>query len=441
MYSFTDFNHLRAALQASPDNVLIQKLLADALLKIGQVSEAEQLYRKALHVSPDDTSLKLGLAMAFHQNGKASAALVVLEDLIQENNAEAYLLSAKLFFAQQQFNEARDYYQRALLLDERLRDEIMDANLSGNELDRIPLFLNEDEGEAYDLESEKPKISFADVGGMDAVKEEIALKIIFPIKYPDLYKTYGKQTGGGILLYGPPGCGKTYLARAIAGEISSTFITVGLNEILDMWIGASESNLHDFFQHARQSTPCVLFFDEVDALGASRNDMRKSASRTITNQFLEEFDGSKYSNEGMLILAATNSPWLLDTAFRRPGRFDRVIFVAPPNAAAREQILQLHLRNVPTLQVDLATIAAKTEAFSGADLKAVIDRAIERKLLEAIKIGHAIPLNTDDLLNAVEAHNPTLREWFTVAKNFALYGSETGQYQPILEFMKTQNWL
>ena len=442
-YSPTDFNNLRAALQASPDNVLLQKLLADALLKAGQASEAEQLYRKALQVSPDDVGLKLGLAMAFHQNGKASAAFVLLEDLIQQNNAEAYLLSAKLLFAQRQFNEAHDYYQRAILLDERLRDEDMDAGLSGNELDRIPLFLNgnEEEEEAYESDSEKTKISFADVGGMDAVKEEIALKIIFPIKYPELYKTYSKPMGGGILLYGPPGCGKTYLARAMAGEVPSSFITIGLNDVLDMWIGTSESNLHDFFQHARQSTPSVLFFDEVDALGGSRTDMRKTASRTITNQFLEELDGAKYSNEGILVLAATNTPWLLDTAFRRPGRFDRVIFIGPPDARAREQILQVHLRNVPTLQVDLATVAAKTEAFSGADLQAVIDRAIERKLLEAIKIGHAVPLSTADLLDAVEAHHPTLREWFALAKIYAQYGNEAGQYKPVLDYMKTQNWL
>src|SRR5690606_20002509 len=119
---------------------------------------------------------------------------------------------------------------------------------------------------------ERPTIGFADVGGMDALKEEIRLKIIYPLEHRELYEAYGKSIGGGILMYGPPGCGKTHLARATAGEIKAGFIAVGISEVLDMWIGSSERNLHQLFQEARDNKPCVLFFDEVDALGARRSD-------------------------------------------------------------------------------------------------------------------------------------------------------------------------
>nr|WP_293833395.1 AAA family ATPase [uncultured Arsenicibacter sp.] len=441
MYTSDDLSGLRAALQVSPDNIPLRKLLANALLNAGRYGEAEQEFRYALQVAPDDAALKLGLAVAFRQNGKTDAAMVVLEELTNQNNADAYLLSARILQTQGQLYQARDHYQRAILLDDRLRDEAFENSLGADEPQRMPMGDLDTPGGDFQLEAARPSISFVDVGGMEAVKEEIALKIIFPLKHPELYKTYGKRPGGGILLYGPPGCGKTYLARATAGEIQASFISVGLNDILDMWVGSSERNLHDLFQQARKAAPCVLFFDEVDALGASRNDMRRTAGRTIINQFLDELDGVKYANDGVLVLAATNTPWYLDSAFRRPGRFDRMIFVAPPDARAREEILRLHLRDIPVQQPDLAAIARKTETFSGADLQAVIDRAVESKLLEAMKTGQPVPVSNNDLLNAVKAHRPTVREWFASAKNYALYANEAGQYEPVLSFMKTQKWL
>src|SRR5258708_34380148 len=194
---------------------------------------------------------------------------------------------------------------------------------------------------------------------MENVKEEVRMKIIHPLRHPELYKAYGKTAGGGKLMYGPPGCGKTHLARATAGEIKAAFIPVGISDVLDMWIGNSEKNLHEIFDRGRRSRPCVLFFDEVDALGANRHDMRQSAGRHLINQFLSEMDGVQASNEGVLILAATNAPWHLDPAFRRPGRFDRVLFVPPPDAVARAAILRILIKAKPTGAVDFETVAKK----------------------------------------------------------------------------------
>jgi transitional endoplasmic reticulum ATPase len=211
---------------------------------------------------------------------------------------------------------------------------------------------------------------------------------------------------------------------------------VGINDVLDMWIGNSERNLHALFEQARRNKPCVLFFDEVDALGASRTDMRHHAGRQLINQFLAEMDGVKSSNEGVLILAATNAPWHLDSAFRRPGRFDRVLFVPPPDAAARASVLRLQCKGKPVEEIDYEQVGKKTDYFSGADLKSVVDVAIEKKLQEALKTGVPKPLSTKDLTAAAATLKPTTKEWFASARNYALYSNQGGIYDDILSYMK-----
>jgi SpoVK/Ycf46/Vps4 family AAA+-type ATPase len=257
-----------------------------------------------------------------------------------------------------------------------------------------------------------------------------------PLQQPALFQAYGKKIGGGILMYGPPGCGKTFLARATAGEVKAGFLAVGISDVLDMWIGQSEKNLHAIFAQARAHRPCVLFFDEVDALGANRTDMLKSGGRQIINQFLSELDGVASSNEGVLILAATNAPWHLDPAFRRPGRFDRILFVPPPDQAARAAIFRLLLKGKPVAEIDFEALAKKTEGFSGADLKAVIDVAVELKLREAMRTGVMQPLRGPDLLDPIKRHKPTVRDWFQTARNHALYANQSGLYDDILAYMK-----
>jgi SpoVK/Ycf46/Vps4 family AAA+-type ATPase len=202
-----------------------------------------------------------------------------------------------------------------------------------------------------------------------------------------------------------------------------------------MWMGNSEKQLHNVFQYARAHTPCVLFFDEVDALAASRSDMRNSAGRHTINQFLAEFDGIEASNEGVLVLAATNAPWHLDPAFRRPGRFDEIIFVPPPDADAREKILEIFLDKKPVEKLDLAKLASKTKDFSGADLRGLVERAIEEKLREAMKSGKPEPIRTNDLLAALKRQNPSTREWLATARNYAAFANEGGVYDDIKAYL------
>ncbi|PJJ58880.1 ATP-binding protein [Hymenobacter chitinivorans] len=447
----SDLQPLLDALAFSPENVPLRRHVATLLRQAGRLGEAEEHYRTGLRQAPDDVELQLGLAETYAELQKTSAALVVLEELLRDHpdHARAHLLHARLLArAGGPPDEARAAYQQALQLDGSLRDPALDEQLGLRPAAQpagggAPADYSASVSADYGIDEralfaglEKPKITFQDVGGMDAVKEEIRLKIIHPLQFPDLYKAYGKAAGGGLLLYGPPGCGKTHLARATAGEVKASFIHVGINDILDMWMGQSEKKLHDLFELARVQAPCVLFFDEVDALAANRHDLRQSAGRTLINQFLEELDGARHSNDGVLILAATNAPWHLDPAFRRPGRFDRIVLVTPPDEPAREAILEVLLRGKPVAPgLNLKALAAQTAGLSGADLQAVVDVAVEACLRESMKAGKPLPVQQSNLLAAAKQVKPSTKEWFATAKNYALYSNEGGNYDDILTYL------
>lgn len=461
------------SLNVSPENVPLRRLVADTLLKLGRYDEAEQHARIGLQHDSNDPGSKFILAQAYHHQGKLSLGLVLVEDVlaVDKSNAAAWLLHAQLMERTGSPAEAGASYRQARQLNPALTDPALDALLdsatappkpesptgrigagattSGQQLVEealssypfdLPPHGERDSTPTRDpdlpgLVIEKPPYGFEAVGGMARVKDDIRMKIILPATNQELYAMYGKKAGGGILMYGPPGCGKTHLARATAGEIKAKFMSIGLHDILDMWIGNSEKQLHNVFQYARANAPCVLFFDEVDALAASRSDMRNSAGRHTINQFLAEFDGVESSNEGVLVLAATNAPWNLDPAFRRPGRFDEIIFVPPPDEDARVKILELFLDKKPVEKLDLHKVAAKTKDFSGADLRGLVERAVEEKLREAMKSGKPEPIRTNDLLNALKRQNPSTREWLATARNYAAFANEGGVYDDIKAYL------
>ncbi len=442
---------LRGAIESAPDNIILATQLSKLLVELMRYDEAEQTIRLSLSHHPGSIELQLALADIYLRDGKDSHANAIVETLVKGKNASpaAMVMHARLLQRSGDIRSAVSTYRDAIDKDEEVADAALESLLgiedfreSDSESDseshqaEAATLQEGDPDEVAQYEAERPDEGFESVGGMESVKEEIRVKIIYPLQHAEMYAAYGKKIGGGILLYGPPGCGKTHLARATAGEVNSGFMSIGINDVLDMWIGNSEKNLHALFDQARRSKPCVLFFDEVDALGASRSDMRRSGGRQLINQFLSELDGVNSSNDGLLCLAATNTPWHLDTAFRRPGRFDRVIFIPPPDAQARAEILQIQLTGKPTDNVDVQKLAAKTVDFSGADLKAVVDQAIETKLMEAVKTGMPKPLTTKELLAAAKSVRPSTREWFSTARNHALYANEAGLYDEILDYLK-----
>ncbi|HEY0153136.1 MAG TPA: AAA family ATPase [Longimicrobium sp.] len=434
---------LREAVRIAPDDATLRRLLADALLGDGFHEEAEAEFRALLRLSPDDDAARLGLVRAFLRQNKTSAALVVLEEEVRagRGGAEVQLLLVRTLLDAGEMQRAREEYEATLAAHPGAADVELAARLGAMRAGpQRPSAVEgpDDEGDDDILPGvvERPHVTFADVGGMEALKEQIGLKIIHPLKHPELYRAYGKPIGGGLLMYGPPGCGKTHLARATAGEVEAAFMAVGIDDVLEMWIGQSEKNLASLFAEARRQAPCVLFFDEVDALAGRRSDFHSGAGRSMINQFLAEMDGIDGGNDGLLVLAATNAPWHLDPAFRRPGRFDRVLFVPPPDATARAAILEILTRTRPIERLDLAKVAGKTDGFSGADLKAVVDLAVEGKLNEAIRAGRAIPITTADLLNAAKALRPSTREWFSTARNYVMYANESGLYDDVKPWLR-----
>lgn len=428
---------LKEALNYSPDNVPLRNHIAELLYQQGSFGEAEEHFKIVLKSQPDNLEAKYFLAGCFYALKKYSSAIIILEDSLQQEpkSTRLMILYSKSLLEEGATRQATEIYKDVLMLDPTAKDEVLEKKLK----QPAQAEAREQEGgeEALgNVEVEKPSVSFKDVGGLEHVKNEIDLKIIKPLLHADLYAAYGKKVGGGILMYGPPGCGKTHLARATAGEVNAKFISVGINDVLDMWIGNSEKNLHEIFETARRHKPCVLFFDEIDALGANRSDMKQSAGRHLINQFLAELDGLDADNDGLLVLGATNAPWHLDPAFRRPGRFDRIIFVSPPDQESRASILKVKLEKKPIKDIDYKELSKATQDYSGADLEAVIDLAIEGKLQQAFTSGIPAPMNTKDLKEAIKKHRPTTLEWFNTAKNYALYANEAGLYDDILKYLK-----
>lgn len=444
-----ELNGLRESLVKSPDDAVLRARLAAALLRTGELEEAEQEYKKTLARSPGNVRLKLGLAETYSRRRKNSAALVILENIAQEGDApaEARLLYAKLLIWEGDLQSAACEYRKAVEAEPSMADPALAGRL-GIGPEELPgggaadesLMPAENGSLPSEAGPEPPRISFRDVGGMEEAKAEIRKKLLCPLCKPEIYRAYGKSPGGSILLYGPPGCGKTYIARAAAGEALNArikFLWIGVDELLDMWTEDGGGDLHGYFDYARRHRPCVLFFDEADVLAADRAGMKDVPGRGIINLFLMELDGQRYSNEGVLVLAATNAPWRLDPAFRRPGRFDRLLFVPPPDIKERAEILRLLLAGKPAGDIDYGRIAKRTEHYSGADLGALVDAAAGSKLREAAQKRRPVLITGRDLLEAAETIRPSTGEWFRTARNYTFFSNQDGFYNDVLAYMRT----
>lgn len=288
---------------------------------------------------------------------------------------------------------------------------------------------------------EASTLTLADVGGMQAVKDRLNMAFLAPLRNPEMRRLYGKSLKGGLMLYGPPGCGKTYIARALAGEMGASFVSITLTDILDQFIGNSEANLHSLFETARAHAPVVLFLDEIDAIGQKRSQASSSGWRGVTNQLLTEMDGIDSGNEGVFILAATNVPWDVDPALRRPGRFDRSVAVLPPDEPARQSILHHHLGSRPVEGIDLAHLARQTDGFTGADLAHLADSAVEYAMMDSMRTGTVRMVTMKDFKRALRQVRPSAGPWFSTARNIVAYGNRDGQYDDLAAYMRANKLL
>ena len=407
---------------------------------------------EALKKDPESTPLRLHLANLLLESGAETAALEHFTTVLAREPANTDALDGAARAADALGDSARAQGYRQLLQALGLSSNLPTPSTGqpvprldavpevGAGAERVPVGAGDNVVPWWEVET--PDLTLKDVGGMEHVKHRLNVAFLSPMRNPELRKAYGKSLRGGLLLYGPPGCGKTFIARATAGELGARFLGIGLSDILDMWLGQSERRLHEIFEHARRNAPCVLFFDELDAIGQKRVQLQHHGiMRNVVNQLLQELDGVDANNEGVFVLGATNHPWDVDAAFLRPGRFDRILVVVPPDEAARLAILQHHMKARPVEGVDLGALAARTDGFSGADLAHLCESATENAMEQSMLTGAVRPITTVDFQGALRQVRPSTRPWFETARNFVLFANESGAYDDLMAYMKTKKLL
>ena len=418
-------------------------LLKAVIRAAEEAVEPEEAVRwlAAGHPASYDIDARIAASDFLAEMGETPAALLWLDGVAPRLG----IARASLLLEGGRIGEAAEAYRAAIAADPALKEETLESALApklaaaGSNVVNLrgprPVASDASDDAPINRLPRDPK-TFADVGGLEDVKKDIARKIIQPFRNPSLFSKFKRKAGGGVLLYGPPGCGKTMIARATAGEVGAVFISIEIAEVLDMYIGQSEKRLAAAFENARSSKPAVLFFDEIEALAARRRFGHADHGASLVSTFLNEMDGVNASNEGVLVLAATNTPWAIDTAFRRPGRFDRVIFVPPPDREARLSILTMAMKDRPQDHVNLEPVAMATSGFSGADLVGLVDEACDFAIEESLDSGEVAPIRQKHLTEATKARKPTTLEWLSQARNYAKYSNEGGLYDDVTAFLE-----
>jgi SpoVK/Ycf46/Vps4 family AAA+-type ATPase len=407
------------------------------------MSERIESLKRAVDASPDDATLRLMLAEELARADRRDEALGEYETLLLSRGlpGNSALQAAHLAIGAGRVDLAKGFAEvaRAAGVVEGLAglESDIQAVLEERGVPKVRAEASTDLETPWDKEI--VTTTFDQVGGLDDVKKAIHRMIILPLSRPELYEHYGRKSGGGILLYGPPGCGKTLLARATAGECNLPFVNVRIEEVLDPFFGMSERNLHSAFDFARASSPCVLFLDELDALGFARSKQSTGSARNLADLLLQEMDSIGSENEQILILAATNAPWDVDEALLRPGRFDRRIFVPPPDEEARRTILELHTDRVPNRALDTRRLARDMTLFSGADIRGLVESAVDKVIDEALEADGEPPLELRHLEASLSDVRPTTLEWLRRAKNYVEFANQGGRYSDIEEFLKRRD--
>jgi len=274
---------------------------------------------------------------------------------------------------------------------------------------------DDDGGDAGDwIVREKPDVSFDDIAGLDDVKEEIRLKMIYPLEFVEEAAEYGISAGGGLLVYGPPGTGKTMIAKAVASEIDATFFMVSPAEMLSKWVGEAEQNVSKLFDAAKAEEKAVIFIDEIEALAPRRASGGSTVMQRVVPQILQELEGFDRGGERcLLFIGATNKPWMLDDAMMRPGRFDTMAYLGLPDPAARMRMLELYFGNRPLdAGMDLGKLCEALDGYSGADIKSLATKSASVPFMDFVKSGgegERRPISMNDILSVLEGMQPSVK--------------------------------
>jgi SpoVK/Ycf46/Vps4 family AAA+-type ATPase len=410
------------ASELDPKNPIIFNNKGDAFYRRQDYHGAIKDYDKAIMLNPNYLKAYYNRALSYASLEDYEKAVEDFSKVVQlkPDFSEAYHLRGLAYEYAGDVDSAISDYEKALELNPSLAEakshlesakSKKQSGGSGGEGGK--------EGGTSEIKVlRKPEMNFKDVAGMDKMKEEIREAVIYPMAKPELARKYGKLGGGGIIMYGPPGCGKTYIVKAAAGECEAAFINAKLSDLLDMYVGNTEKNIHKVFETARKNTPCILFFDEIDAIGG-RRDQQEGAQymRMAVNQMLYEMDGVEANNQNVLVIAATNAPWDVDPALRRSGRFSKTLYIPEPDFGSRSAIIKIHAKKRPLARgIPYWRLALATSGYASADLKAVVDEAAAIPWREAFKSGKERKVKGGDFIKAIKKKKSSLPPWYEQAK-------------------------
>jgi SpoVK/Ycf46/Vps4 family AAA+-type ATPase len=378
---------LRAAVEAVPDNQALRLHVAAVLLEAGRAAESLEHSSAVLALEP-------GQRQAVELAGRATAAL-----------PEAALSASAPYLT-----AAPEPQHRGATVDQWVLGEV-----------------------------EEPRTTLADVAGMPAIKRWLSTAFLSSLRDPQMRRLFGRSLRGGLLMYGPPGCGKTFLARALAGELEAGFLGIDLAHVVDMWLGYSRRSIHEIFETARAAAPCLLYLDQLDAIGPRRAGRRHSIGRGVVDQLVAELYSASEEHEGVFVVAATEHPWDVDSLLRQPGRLDHRLLVLPPDLQAREAIIRSVLAGRPLAEdLDLAGLAARTDRYSAADLAQLCESAAAAALEASIVSNSSRPIAMADFTRGLHELRPSTPPWFELARDYARFAAEPGSYDDLVSYLRTR---
>ncbi|MDE1833019.1 MAG: AAA family ATPase [Candidatus Micrarchaeota archaeon] len=431
----------------------------NSLFEESKFEDAVGEFNEAIRVDKGYADAYFNRALTHRVMNNFSAARADLETVmeLQPKSADAPLLIGDMAESENDYIEARRWYERSLAnnpdyaeaknrlekIDQLIHLETeVGGGKEGKPQQMSPMqkpSMKEEEeekieeGQIKKLKFYKSNIKFDSVIGLEKIKKYLTDNVILAIREPELFKKYGKKLGVGLLLYGPPGVGKTHIVNAIAGESGSNVIIARINQIVDMYTGNTEKNLHAIFEQARKAAPCIIFFDELDALGVKRGGGEggggdSSAMRLAVNQMLVEMNGVEANPEGIFVIGATNQPWDIDPALKRSGRFGDSVYIKPPTYKDRRALFEFYTRKTPREHINYGRLARATMGFSPADIERAADKAKMLPLLHEHTTKKGRMLTMGDMMNVLKDKDfggSSLDEWYSMVKKDVISKTET----------------
>jgi transitional endoplasmic reticulum ATPase len=402
---------------------------------------ADAYFNRALteRVTNDFEGAKRDLEMVLTLQPKSADAPLLIGDIAENAND---LITARTWYERSLANNP-DYAEAKNRLEHLDSLIHMDSasKSSGGTQQQVQQVKPQDqkevieEGQIKKVAFFKSDTHFSDVIGLDKVKTYLKDNVVLAINKPDLFRKYGKKLGVGLLLYGPPGVGKTHIVRAVAGEAGANVIIARVNQIVDMYTGNTEKNLHAIFEQARKNTPCIIFFDELDALGVKRGGGddgggggNSSALRLAVNQFLVEMSGVESNPEGIYVIGATNNPWDIDPALKRSGRFGDSVYLKPPTYKDRKAMFEYCTKNKPVTNLNYARLSRATMGYSPADIERVADKAAMLPLLHEYEHNVGREYTMKDVMSILKDKDysgSSLDEWYSMVKKDVISKTDT----------------